>query len=63
MTSTLKRAIQTTEKVATALNVNYLSLKTLDELNVGICDGLTYSEVKERFPQDFAVNNFVELHV
>jgi 6-phosphofructo-2-kinase/fructose-2,6-biphosphatase 2/6-phosphofructo-2-kinase/fructose-2,6-biphosphatase 4 len=42
MTSTLKRAIATTEKIATALNIDYLSLKTLDELNVGICDGLTY---------------------
>ena len=27
--------------------------KTLNELDVGICDGLTYAQVQERYPTDF----------
>lgn len=27
--------------------------KTLNELDVGVCDGLTYEEVKAKYPEDF----------
>ena len=27
--------------------------KTLNELDVGTCDSLTYSEIRERFPAEF----------
>lgn len=30
------------------------SLKELNEINAGICEGLTYEEIQERFPQEFA---------
>jgi broad specificity phosphatase PhoE len=30
------------------------ALKDLNEINAGICEGLTYEEIQERFPQEFA---------
>jgi len=47
--------VQTTENIAHALDIDYLSLKTLDELKAGVCDGLTYFEVSQKFPMDFKV--------
>ncbi|KAI9665794.1 MAG: Fructose-2,6-bisphosphatase [Bathelium mastoideum] len=49
-TSTLKRTIQT----ARFLPFEKLEWKALDELDSGVCDGLTYAEVEERYPEDFA---------
>lgn len=48
-TSTLKRTIQT----ARFLPFEKLEWKALDELDSGVCDGLTYAEVEERYPADF----------
>ncbi|KAL1305189.1 hypothetical protein AAFC00_002110 [Neodothiora populina] len=48
-TSTLKRTIQT----ARFLPYEKLSWKALDELDSGVCDGLTYAEIEERYPEDF----------
>ncbi|QIW98073.1 hypothetical protein AMS68_003591 [Peltaster fructicola] len=48
-TSTLKRTNQT----ARFLPYEKLSWKALDELDSGVCDGLTYAEIEEQFPQDF----------
>ncbi|KAI9777326.1 MAG: Fructose-2,6-bisphosphatase [Geoglossum umbratile] len=48
-TSTLKRTIQT----GRYLNYEKLEWKALDEIDSGICDGLTYEEIEERFPEDF----------
>lgn len=28
--------------------------KQLDELNSGVCDGLTYEEIEERYPEEYA---------
>ncbi|KAI8332437.1 6-phosphofructo-2-kinase-domain-containing protein [Chlamydoabsidia padenii] len=49
-TSTLKRTIQTSE------HLPYLKQhrKALDELDAGVCDGLTYEQVEEKYPEDFA---------
>lgn len=48
-TSTLKRTIQT----ARFLNFEKLEWKALDELDSGVCDGLTYAEIEEQYPEDF----------
>jgi len=48
-TSTLKRTAQT----ARYLPYEKLSWKALDELDSGVCDGLTYAEIEEKFPADF----------
>lgn len=52
-TSTLKRTIQT----ARYLSFEKLEWKALDELDSGVCDGLTYGEIEERFPDDFAARD------
>jgi len=53
--STLKRSIQTAE------NIKFLgtchSLKALDEINVGICEGYSYQEIAEKFPKEFEDRN------
>lgn len=48
-TSTLKRTAQT------ARNLPYekLAWKALDELDSGVCDGLTYAEIEQKYPHDF----------
>ena len=48
--STLQRAVQT----ASTLPWPVLSLRELDEIDAGICDGWTYAEVQERLPEEFA---------
>ncbi|KAK5169985.1 fructose-2,6-bisphosphatase-like protein [Cryomyces antarcticus] len=48
-TSTLKRTIQT----ARFLEYEKLEWKALDELDSGVCDGLTYAEIAEQYPEDF----------
>ncbi|RKP16749.1 bifunctional 6-phosphofructo-2-kinase/fructose-2,6-bisphosphate 2-phosphatase [Rozella allomycis CSF55] len=48
-TSTLKRTIQSAEH----LTYPKLSWKALDELDAGVCDGMTYEEIEEKYPEDF----------
>jgi 6-phosphofructo-2-kinase/fructose-2,6-biphosphatase 2 len=52
-TSTLKRTIQT----AKDLPFEKLEWKALDELDSGVCDGLTYAEIAEQYPADFAARD------
>ncbi|KAI9281839.1 6-phosphofructo-2-kinase-domain-containing protein [Sporodiniella umbellata] len=49
-TSTMKRTIETSK------NLEYpkLQWKALDELDAGVCDGMTYEEIEEKYPDDFA---------
>ncbi|CAH7676809.1 fructose-6-phosphate 2-kinase [Phakopsora pachyrhizi] len=51
-TSTLKRTIQT----AGDLPYPKLTWKSLDELDAGVCDGMTYEEIEatEHYPEDYA---------
>ncbi|KAI5118366.1 hypothetical protein M0805_004338 [Coniferiporia weirii] len=49
-TSTLQRTVQT----AADLPYNKLTWKSLDELDAGVCDGMTYDEIEEEYPEDFA---------
>ena len=43
-TSTLQRTIQTAQE----LPYNKLTWKSLDELDAGVCDGMTYEEIEVR---------------
>jgi broad specificity phosphatase PhoE len=49
--STLKRTLQTAEPIKEL--GRHIVLKCLDELNVGICDGLSYEDVQKFYPKDF----------
>lgn len=49
-TSTMKRTIATAEH----LTYPKLAWKALDELDAGVCDGMTYEEIEEQYPEDFA---------
>lgn len=48
-TSTLVR----TQETAQYLQYKQLQWKALDELDAGICDGMTYEEIEAQFPEDF----------
>lgn len=50
-TSTLRRTIATARHLPN--EYNQLQWKALDELNSGVCDGLTYQDIKERYLDDF----------
>jgi 6-phosphofructo-2-kinase/fructose-2,6-biphosphatase 2 len=54
-TSTLQRTIQTARFLPAAYN--QLQWKALDELDAGVCDGLTYAQIKEKYPDDFAARD------
>lgn len=54
-TSTLRRTIQTARFLPK--EYNQLQWKALDELNSGVCDGLTYQDIKEQYPEDFAARD------
>lgn len=48
-TSTLKR----TQQTAAYLPFPKLAWKALDELDAGVCDGMTYEEIEKKFPEDY----------
>ena len=52
-TSTLRRTIQT----ASQLPYTKLTWKCLDELDAGVCDGMTYEEIEEAYPEDYAARD------
>jgi broad specificity phosphatase PhoE len=49
-TSTLKRSIGTGQYI----NYPKVVLKQLDEMDVGTCEGMTYDEMAERMPDEYA---------
>lgn len=49
-TSELCRTISTVQNIPGQRT----ALKDLNEINAGICEGLTYEEIQERFPSEFA---------
>ena len=49
-TSTLQRTIQT----AAPLNRTTSPLKVLDEIDAGVCDGMTYAQIQTTMPSEFA---------
>ncbi|GAA5822670.1 hypothetical protein JCM11251_004335 [Rhodosporidiobolus azoricus] len=52
-TSTLQRTIQT----ASQLPYEKLTWKSLDELDAGVCDGMTYEEIEQSYPEDYAARD------
>ncbi|KAI9372649.1 hypothetical protein BJX61DRAFT_533804 [Aspergillus egyptiacus] len=56
-TSTLKRTIQSARHLAAETGYEKLEWKALDELDSGVCDGLTYEEIAEKYPEDFAARD------
>ena len=52
-TSTLKRTGQTAQHLQQELGWEKLEWKALDELDSGVCDGMTYAEIAQDFPEDF----------
>uniref|UniRef100_A0A3B3V5L0 6-phosphofructo-2-kinase/fructose-2,6-biphosphatase 3 n=1 Tax=Poecilia latipinna TaxID=48699 RepID=A0A3B3V5L0_9TELE len=52
-TSQLCRSIQTAEH----LGVPYEQWKALNEIDAGLCEDMTYDEVKEKFPEEFALRD------
>lgn len=52
-TSTLRR----TQQTAHYLPFPKISWKALDELDAGVCDGLTYEEIQRKYPDDFAARD------
>ncbi|XP_035257217.1 6-phosphofructo-2-kinase/fructose-2,6-bisphosphatase 3-like isoform X2 [Anguilla anguilla] len=57
-TSQLRRSIQTAE----ALRVPYEQWKALNEIDAGVCEEMTYDEVKERYPDEFALRDQDKFH-
>jgi len=54
----LKRTIQTSRH----LHVDSEQWKSLNELDAGACDALTYEEIQERFPEEFALRDQDKYH-
>ncbi|KAK3518964.1 hypothetical protein QTP70_016211 [Hemibagrus guttatus] len=52
-TSHLKRTIQTAE----ALGVPYEQWKALNEIDAGVCEEMTYEEIQENYPEEFAMRD------
>ncbi|KAM4664380.1 6-phosphofructo-2-kinase/fructose-2,6-bisphosphatase 1 isoform 1-T1 [Discoglossus pictus] len=52
-TSHMKRTIQTAE----ALQVPYEQWKALNEIDAGVCEEMTYEEIQEHFPEEFALRD------
>ena len=48
-TSTLRRTIET----AAGLPYQKLTWKSLDELDAGVCDGMTYEDIEAAYPEDY----------
>ncbi|KAJ2829683.1 Fructose-2,6-bisphosphatase [Coemansia furcata] len=52
-TSTLQR----TSETAAGLPYKKMQWKALDELDAGLCDGLTYEDVEEQYPEEYAMRD------
>ncbi|GAA56065.1 6-phosphofructo-2-kinase / fructose-2 6-bisphosphatase [Clonorchis sinensis] len=58
-TSYLSRTIQTAEHIPVTTIEHW---KALDELDAGVCDGMTYAEIQEKYPYDFAMRDADKYH-
>jgi 6-phosphofructo-2-kinase/fructose-2,6-biphosphatase 2 len=56
-TSTLKRTNQTARHLVAEMGWEKLDWKALDELDSGVCDGMTYQEIAEKYPEDFSARD------
>jgi broad specificity phosphatase PhoE len=55
--STLRRTIQT----AGYLDRYVRSLHALDEIHAGVCEGMTYREIEEKMPEEYAARSLDKL--
>uniref|UniRef100_A0A8C9VRR1 6-phosphofructo-2-kinase/fructose-2,6-biphosphatase 3 n=1 Tax=Scleropages formosus TaxID=113540 RepID=A0A8C9VRR1_SCLFO len=56
--SQLRRSIQTAE----ALGLPYEQWKALNEIDAGVCEEMTYEEIKEKYPEEFALRDQDKFH-
>ncbi len=49
-TSTLRRTVETAE----IMGLPHRAWRALDEIDAGVCDGMTYDEIAEAMPQEYA---------
>lgn len=52
-TSPQKRALTTAQILSETTGVEYVPLKGLEEINLGGWEGLSWAEVKEKFPKEY----------
>ncbi len=57
-TSSLKRALQTAE----ALGRKSLSWRALDEIDAGVCDGMSYEQIRMEMPEEYAARRRDKFH-
>jgi broad specificity phosphatase PhoE/predicted kinase len=57
-TSLLKRTIQT----SAGINYPKEHWKALNEIDAGVCEGMTYEEIQEKFPEEFAMRDNDKYH-
>jgi broad specificity phosphatase PhoE/predicted kinase len=57
-TSSLARAVQT----SVPLHRRVLSWRALDEIDAGVCEGMSYAEIRAQMPQEFAARKADKLH-
>ena len=57
-TSSLARAVQTTAPLGRASR----AWRALDEIDAGVCDGMSYSQIKEHMPDEFAARKADKLN-
>jgi broad specificity phosphatase PhoE len=53
LTSTLQRTIET----AALLPYRAAAWRALNEIDAGVCDGLTYEEIRDRWPEEYATRS------
>lgn len=56
--STLRRTIQT----ASALKIPFVQWQALKEIQVGICDSMSYEDIEEKYPEEFEGRKRDKLH-
>ncbi|XP_028398156.1 6-phosphofructo-2-kinase/fructose-2,6-bisphosphatase-like [Dendronephthya gigantea] len=57
-TSQLKRTSQSAQHIKAPVE----QWKALNELDAGVCDGMTYEEIQEKYPEDFARRDQDKFH-
>ena len=57
-TSQLKRTIQTAEGIKAPQE----RWRALNEIDAGICEGMTYEEIQEKYPDEFALRDQNKFH-
>ncbi|ETW06822.1 hypothetical protein H310_02967 [Aphanomyces invadans] len=60
-TSTMTRTGQTVERIASHGRV-VVKWKQLDEIDAGICDGMTYEQVAAQYPEEYRARKTNKLH-